>query len=415
MELQEPESNAGTLAFLELTKVQNLLIDAFLTTSSRERREGVRKCGFWAFARDPEEQFGRRTAQVKFLNDLYSVMKPRQNTPESARGILVYGNSDKRPGDPQRMREHIHEKFDNENSFLGKLAIEALEIGNSTGYRLSYFLTVEIAKAVRSRVGRPPKDRCEYPDDPILRRNLLIRHSAPVPIPRKAVDIVVDEFIRDRRFAVLILPGSCHSGKTRWMLDYSDRHPASVIFYGFDRSDKDLHCEPVFCRYMAERLASLCSVSKNTKRIASIDSFSKLLTLMSGLRSHLGKLMPVVMTDALDEGDAFTNALLMFMAASLPQGSPALRYVITVRTPSAFLSRLKNIPQSQTSYVFDDRKTVIAFMEDWLRKAGIALPSTAGRLNTMYDKTGSNLQLAIQLLSDVKGDGYAKKTRRGLY
>jgi hypothetical protein len=166
---------------------------------------------------------------------------------------------------------------------------------------------------------------------------------------------------------------------------------------------------------MAERLASLCSVSKNTKRIASIDSFSKLLTLMSGLRSHLGKLMPVVMTDALDEGDAFTNALLMFMAASLPQGSPALRYVITVRTPSAFLSRLKNIPQSQTSYVFDDRKTVIAFMEDWLRKAGIALPSTAGRLNTMYDKTGSNLQLAIQLLSDVKGDGYAKKTRRGLY
>ena len=412
-----------TLAFLESDKVQRLLIEAFMSSHSRGQREAIRKHGFWKYASGAVKDLGRRTAQVVFLNDLYTGLKQQKTAPDETQGTIRFDRfhlkADEDGADMERLlprvREKLQDKFDRAVGPLSQLTIDSVEIEKQNGYRLSLYSSGAIAEAVRSRVGRPSKERGEYPDDAILRRNLLIRQSAPLPVPRKAVDDVVAEFIRDEGLSTLILPGSCHAGKTRWMLDYNDRHSTSVIFYAFDRVDKDILSESIFCRHMAEKLAAICTIPKNTKRIGTIDSLVKLLALLSGLHNRLAKVRPVVMIDALDEAGSFANDLVEFMTKSWAQELHGLRYVFTIRTPTDLLSRLQTIPQSITQRVFDERKTVIEFMEGWLRMANIARPPVGANLKSVYEKSGSNLQLAIQLLSAVKGDGYAKKTRRGLY
>lgn len=394
MTAQHQLNREAALEFLESAEVQATLADMFAPYVAREDRPTIRS-NFWKHAGEGPKMFKGPTKEALFLYDLFASLQGKHPSCIKSVGAFVDRDSERKVA---AIRRHILDKFQ-KSLVLRRLCIE---IGTHDKQHPSYMLVVyrspQAAEAARKQRGRPSKDRDNYPEDPVSRKVFNLWETIPQVVPRKVIDTVFGQFLMSKEKRVLLLCGSCHSGKTAWMLARQGDHAAHCVYYPFDRASKDITSHEILSRHLAFELATQCLYSSPKRIAGKVATLDDLWGVLSLLRGKLKHIQPTILLDALDEAGLLTDAVLNFIQQCVQQAPDLFRFVLTIRTPTHLLSRLRCLPKTQVSNVFDSRGAVLEFLESWCKTSRSNRGARTEAIASVYEKAGSNLRLATELM-----------------
>ncbi|MEI8043598.1 MAG: hypothetical protein WCL11_19465, partial [Verrucomicrobiota bacterium] len=263
-QLNRPEA----LKFLEMREVQEAFVESFCSLYSRRERAAIMATGFWNFAKKKSQapQSGQEddkkfTNEIRFLYDLFLALKGKHPAGDPRTGSLG-GAKQYEPGfSVTATRRHIRNKLRKRDSALRRLDINFLDEGLKPHCVLTVYPSPEAASASHSRRGRPAKHRIDYPSDPVSRRIENLRKSTPLILPRPEIAKLANDFMRQEQDLVLVLCGSCNSGKTAWMLDHHDAHVQDSVFYPFDKRTEELSSQKLLSQHLARKCVQWASLT----------------------------------------------------------------------------------------------------------------------------------------------------------